>query len=85
MHGVDKTEPFFHAALLHRRLNLAGDIYEVIALLRVHPEVFGVGFHVVDSKKFMLQLSPRIFMVKWKASGEPLRLKYYFPRSCKPF
>ena len=53
VHGVDKAQALFHAALLHRRLDLAGDIDEVIALLRVHPEVFGVEFHGTSPINFV--------------------------------
>ena len=57
MHSIDQTQTFLNAAFGHRRLDFARDIDDRVAVLRVHPEVFGVGFHVPTSYNCTWNLS----------------------------
>ena len=50
MHRVDKTQTLFYLALLDSILNLRRNVDDVIAVLRVEPEIMGVGFHEVVAK-----------------------------------
>ena len=45
MHGIYETESLFYLALLDGTLDLARNIHDRVTVLRVHPEIFGVGSH----------------------------------------
>src|SRR5882672_1601483 len=45
VHGAYEHEPLLHAALLDRAAHLLGDVDDLLTLLRVEPQVVGMGLH----------------------------------------
>ena len=47
VHRIHEAQTFFYAALLDRGGDIGRDIDYRVPILRIHPEIFGVGFHSV--------------------------------------
>src|SRR3989442_13597061 len=45
VHGAHQDEPFPRAAVPHLLSHLVGDVDDLLALLRIEPEVVSVGLH----------------------------------------
>ena len=55
MHRVDETETFFNLAFIDGFIDLRRNVHDRVSVLRVHPEIFGVGFH--HNPRYLVQLT----------------------------
>jgi hypothetical protein len=64
MHGVNEAQAFLNATIFYHLFDLRGNIEKFLAVLRIKPEILGMGFHYLSNSFALKQKGDHRFWIR---------------------